>query len=70
MIGLNKTGPIVVLTSCLMPSALCRIGAARLEIWLRNRRVAGADRLTEMAVQATDDCSAEIAVGTVMGKHK
>ncbi|WSM18745.1 hypothetical protein OHB49_43065 (plasmid) [Streptomyces sp. NBC_01717] len=53
-----------------MPSALCRIGAARLEIWLRNRRVAGADRLTEMAVQATDDCSAEIAVGTVMGKHK
>lgn len=49
---LTRTGALVLLTGYQTPAALRRIGAARLETWLRNRGVRGADRLAQTAVEA------------------
>lgn len=46
--------PLVLLTGCQIPAAIRRIGAKRLETWLRNRHVVRSDRLAEGAVQAAD----------------
>ncbi|MDO0930777.1 IS110 family transposase [Streptomyces sp. DG2A-72] len=53
-LDLNNTGPLVLLTGYQTPAALRRIGARRLETWLRNRGVTRADRLAEAAVHAAE----------------
>ncbi|MGW1029010.1 IS110 family transposase [Streptomyces sp. NPDC002577] len=53
-LDLTNTGPLTLLTGYQTPAALRRIGAKRLETWLRNRRVLRADRLAETALQAAE----------------
>ncbi|MFJ8505117.1 IS110 family transposase [Streptomyces avermitilis] len=53
-LDLANTGPLTLLTGYQTPAALRRIGAKRLETWLRNRKVTRADRLAETAVQAAE----------------
>lgn len=51
-LDLTNTGPLVLLTGYQTPAALRRIGAARLETWLRNRRVRGAGKIAAAVVEA------------------
>ncbi|MDQ0765532.1 IS110 family transposase [Streptomyces canus] len=53
-LDLANTGPLTLLTGYQTPAALRRIGAKRLEAWLRNRKVIRADRLAGTAVQAAE----------------
>jgi transposase len=53
-LDLANAGPLILLTGYQTPAALRRIGAKRLEAWLRNRKVIRADRLAETAVQAAE----------------
>jgi hypothetical protein len=53
-LDLTNTGPLTLLTGYQTPAAIRRLGAKRLETWLRNRKVRSADQLAETAVQATD----------------
>ncbi|GHD79791.1 hypothetical protein GCM10010317_100920 [Streptomyces mirabilis] len=53
-LDLTNTGPLTLLTGYRIPAALRRIGAKRLETWLRNRKVRSADQLAETAIQAAD----------------
>ncbi|MFC4467026.1 IS110 family transposase [Streptomyces xiangluensis] len=53
-LDLANTGPLTLLTGYQTPAAIRRIGAKRLETWLRNRKVTRADRLAETAVQAAE----------------
>ncbi|MEU9471748.1 IS110 family transposase [Streptomyces avermitilis] len=53
-LDLANTGPLTLLTGYQTSAALRRIGAKRLETWLRNRKVTRADRLAETAVQAAE----------------
>jgi transposase len=53
-LDLANAGPLTLLTGYQTPAALRRIGAKRLEAWLRNRKVIRADRLAETAVQAAE----------------
>ncbi|MFD7377691.1 IS110 family RNA-guided transposase [Streptomyces mirabilis] len=53
-LDLTNTGPLTLLTGYQTPAALRRIGAKRLETWLRNRHVLRADKLADTAVQAAE----------------
>ncbi|MET7696909.1 IS110 family transposase [Streptomyces sp. NPDC005485] len=53
-LDLTKAGPLTLLTGYRTPAAIRRIGANRLETWLRNRHVVHSDRLAETAVQAAE----------------
>ncbi|MCX4586264.1 IS110 family transposase [Streptomyces sp. NBC_01481] len=54
VLDLANTGPLILLTGYQTPAALRRIGAKRLELWLRNRKVTRADRLAAAAVEAAE----------------
>jgi transposase len=54
VLDLTNTGPLTLLTGYQTPAAIRRIGAKRLEIWLRNRKVRSADHIAGTAVQAAD----------------
>ncbi|MFD9545129.1 IS110 family transposase [Streptomyces sp. NPDC060022] len=54
VLSLVNTGPLILLTGYQTPAAIRRIGARRLETWLRNRKVIRADQLAEKAVEAAD----------------
>ncbi|MET8514523.1 IS110 family transposase [Streptomyces sp. NPDC005077] len=49
---ITNVGPLVLLTGYQAPAALRRIGVKRLTTWLHNRKVKGAQRLAEAAVEA------------------
>lgn len=53
-LDLANTGPLTLLTGYQARAALRRIGAKRLETWLRNRKVIRADRLAGTAVPAAE----------------
>ncbi|RSM85631.1 IS110 family transposase [Streptomyces sp. WAC 01325] len=53
-LDLTNTGPLTLLTGYQTPAAIRRIGAKRMETWLRNRHVVRPDRLAEIAVQAAE----------------
>ncbi|MGW7427619.1 IS110 family transposase [Streptomyces sp. NPDC054813] len=53
-LDLTNAGPLTLLTGYQTPAATRRIGAKRLETWLRNRHVVRPDRLAEIAVQAAE----------------
>jgi len=53
-LDLTNTGPLVLLTGYQTPAAIRRIGAKRLETWLRNRHVLRADQLARTALQASE----------------
>lgn len=50
----TNTGPLVLLTGYQTPAALRRIGHARLQTWLRNRKVRGAAQLAQAAIEAAE----------------
>ncbi|MGW4690751.1 IS110 family transposase [Streptomyces sp. WAC06614] len=54
MLDLGNVGPLVLLTGYQTPAALRRTGRRRLETWLRNRKVRGADALAEAALEAAE----------------
>jgi transposase len=53
-LDLTNIGPLVLLTGYQTPAAIRRIGAKRLETWLRNRHVLRADQLANTALQAAE----------------
>ncbi|MFI0733747.1 IS110 family transposase [Streptomyces sp. NPDC021225] len=53
-LDLTDTGPLILLTGYQTPAAIRRLGAKRLESWLRNRKVRSADQLAGAAVEAAD----------------
>jgi transposase len=53
-LDLTNKGPLTLLTGYQTPAAIRRLGAKRLETWLRNRKVLRADQLAETAVQAAE----------------
>ncbi|MFJ2723026.1 IS110 family transposase [Streptomyces sp. NPDC087437] len=53
-LDLTNTGPLTLLTGYQKPAAIRRLGAKRLETWLRNRKVRSADQLAEAAVEAAE----------------
>ncbi|GHE12063.1 IS110 family transposase [Streptomyces alanosinicus] len=53
-LDLTNTGPLTLLTGYQTPAAIRRLGAKRLETWLRNRKLVRADQLAEAAVQAAE----------------
>jgi transposase len=53
-LDLGNVGPLVLLTGYQTPAALRRTGRNRLETWLRNRKVRGAEALAEAAVEAAE----------------
>ncbi len=54
VLDLGNVGPLVLLTGFQTPAALRRTGRKRLETWLRNRKVRGAEALAEAALEAAD----------------
>ncbi|MEU1420686.1 IS110 family transposase [Kitasatospora sp. NPDC005751] len=54
ILDLGNVGPLVLLTGYQTPAALRRTGRSRLETWLRNRKVRGADTLAQAAVEAAE----------------
>lgn len=53
-LDLGNVGPLILLTGYQTPAALRRTGRSRLETWLRNRKVRGAEALAEVALQAAE----------------
>lgn len=53
-LDMGNRGPLVLLTGYQTPAALRRIGAKRLETWLRNRKVRSAAELAAAAVEAAE----------------
>ncbi|MCQ4042739.1 IS110 family transposase [Streptantibioticus rubrisoli] len=53
-LDLSNAGPLILLMGYQAPAALRRIGARRLETWLRNRKVTRADRLAQTAIEAAE----------------
>lgn len=51
---LGHVGPLVLLCGYQTPASIRRIGARRLETWLRNRKVRGAEQLAQAAVAAAE----------------
>ncbi len=51
---MGNVGPLVLLTGYQTPAALRRTGRSRLEAWLRNRKVRGADTLAQAALEAAE----------------
>ncbi|KFG10177.1 IS110 family transposase, partial [Streptomyces scabiei] len=54
VLDLTNKGPLTLLTGYQTPAAIRRLGAKRLETWLRNRKVLRADQLAEAAVEAAE----------------
>ncbi|MEV7145411.1 IS110 family transposase [Streptomyces sp. NPDC093084] len=54
VLDLGNMGPLILLTGFQTPAALRRTGRRRLETWLRNRKVRGAETLAEAALEAAD----------------
>ncbi|MGW6412831.1 IS110 family transposase [Streptomyces vinaceus] len=54
VLDLGNVGPLVLLTGYQTPAALRRAGRSRLETWLRNRKVRGADVLARAAMEAAE----------------
>ncbi|GLV88477.1 IS110 family transposase [Streptomyces lavendulae subsp. lavendulae] len=52
VLDLGNAGPLILLSGYQTPAALRRTGRARLETWLRNRKVRSADALAEAALEA------------------
>ncbi|MFD9269565.1 IS110 family transposase [Streptomyces goshikiensis] len=52
VLDLGNVGPLILLSGYQTPAALRRTGRTRLETWLRNRKVRGADALAETALEA------------------
>lgn len=50
----TNAGPLVLLTIYQTPAALRRLGRARLQAWLRHRKVRGAAQLAQAAVDAAE----------------
>lgn len=50
-LDVTNTGPLILLTGYQSPTALRRMGQARLENWLRHRKVRGATDLAAKAIQ-------------------
>ncbi|MEV1085764.1 IS110 family transposase [Streptomyces sp. NPDC050211] len=53
-LDLTNTGPLTLLTGYQTSAAIRRLGAKRLETWLRNRKVRRAGHLAETAVEAAE----------------
>ncbi|MFD3701355.1 IS110 family transposase [Streptomyces sp. NPDC058646] len=53
-LDLTNKGPLTLLTGYQTPAAIRRLGAKRLETWLRNRKVLRADQLAATAVEAAE----------------
>ncbi len=53
-LDLGNVGPLVLLAGYQTPGALRRTGRSRLETWLRNRKVRGAEDLAEAALEAAE----------------
>lgn len=53
-LDLGNIGPLILLTGYQVPAALRRTGAKRLETWLRNRKVRGAEDLAAAALEAAE----------------
>ncbi len=53
-LDLTHTGPLTLVTGYQTPAAIRRLGAKRLETWLRNRHVVRADKLAETAIEAAE----------------
>ncbi|MEU6654916.1 IS110 family transposase [Streptomyces sp. NPDC046900] len=53
-LDLGNVGPLVLLTGYQTPAALRRTGRSRLDTWLRNRKVRGADALAQAALEAAE----------------
>lgn len=54
VLDLTNTGPLMLLTGYQTPTAIRRVGRARLESWLRNRKVRGSAELATKAVTAAE----------------
>ncbi|MFD7541996.1 IS110 family transposase [Streptomyces sp. NPDC059819] len=54
VLDLGNVGPLVLLTGYQTPAALRRTGRSRLETWLHNRKVRGADALAQAALEAAE----------------
>jgi transposase len=54
VLDLGNMGPLVLLTGYQTPAALRRVGRRRLETWLRNRKVRGAEALAQDALEAAE----------------
>ena len=53
-LDMGNAGPLTLLTGYRTPAAIRRLGRIRLESWLRNRKVRGADRLGRAAAEAAE----------------
>ncbi|MFE2283773.1 hypothetical protein ACFXDJ_06335 [Streptomyces sp. NPDC059443] len=53
-LDLTNKGPLTLLTGYQIPGAIRRLGAKRMETWLRNRKILRADQLAETAVEAAE----------------
>ncbi|MCX5215496.1 IS110 family transposase [Kitasatospora sp. NBC_00240] len=53
-LDLSNNGPLVLLTGYQTPAGIRRMGASRLETWLRNRKVRGCASLARLAVDAAE----------------
>ncbi len=53
-LDLGNVGPLVLLAGYQTPAALRRTGRSRLETWLRNRKVRGAEALAGAALEAAE----------------
>ncbi|NVI33755.1 IS110 family transposase, partial [Streptomyces sp. CAI-17] len=53
-LDLGNAGPLVLLTGYQTPAALRRAGRKRLDTWLRNRKVRGAESLAQAALDAAE----------------
>ncbi|GAA3598851.1 IS110 family transposase [Streptomyces osmaniensis] len=53
-LDLTNSGPLTLLTGYQTPAAIRRIGARRLETWLRNRHIVRPDRLAKIAIEAAE----------------
>ncbi|MFF9038820.1 IS110 family transposase [Streptomyces sp. NPDC014892] len=53
-LDLTHTDPLTLVTGYQTPAAIRRLGAKRLETWLRNRHVVRADKLAETAIEAAE----------------
>ncbi|MFI0829647.1 IS110 family transposase [Streptomyces roseolus] len=54
VLDLGARGPLVLLAGYQTPAAIRRLGARRLESWLRNRKVRSAEALAAKAVEAAE----------------
>lgn len=60
-LDVGNLGPLILLTGYQTPAALRRTGRSRLETWLRNRKVRGAEALAQAALEAAERQHTSIA---------